>query len=69
MQLKDVPDSELENLQTQGYNIIWLMGVWDLGNYSLNIAKTDDALLQSYANVLPEFYLLFFCYFSFPSAT
>ena len=63
MQLKDVPDNELDDLQNQGYNIIWLMGVWELGNYSLNIAKTDEDLLESYAEVLPEFAL--FCLSSF----
>jgi hypothetical protein len=33
--LKDVEDSYWINLKNQGIDIIWLMGLWKLGNYAL----------------------------------
>eukprot|EP00697_Spironema_sp_BW2_P012622 gnl/Spiro4/29220_TR14290_c0_g1_i1.p1 gnl/Spiro4/29220_TR14290_c0_g1~~gnl/Spiro4/29220_TR14290_c0_g1_i1.p1 ORF type:complete len:533 (-),score=123.66 gnl/Spiro4/29220_TR14290_c0_g1_i1:115-1713(-) len=52
--LAAIPDEELQNIKQRGAHIVWFMGVWELGDYSLNIARTDSDLLAEYARVLPD---------------
>lgn len=53
--LNDIPDSELANLKSKGFDIIWFMGVWQLGEYGVKHDRTDQALLKDFKNNLPDF--------------
>eukprot|EP01027_Heterolobosea_sp_BB2_P008076 GEZU01011991.1.p1 GENE.GEZU01011991.1~~GEZU01011991.1.p1 ORF type:complete len:549 (-),score=165.91 GEZU01011991.1:326-1972(-) len=52
--ISQVPFSEFEAIRAKGFDIVWLMGVWSLGQYGLNIDRTNEDLLQSYSQVLPD---------------
>ena len=47
--LTDIPLSEFDYLKKNGIEILWMMGVWKLGNYGLEFDKKLD-----YSNVLPD---------------
>eukprot|EP01101_Sappina_pedata_P009372 TRINITY_DN544_c0_g2_i1.p1 TRINITY_DN544_c0_g2~~TRINITY_DN544_c0_g2_i1.p1 ORF type:complete len:532 (+),score=136.62 TRINITY_DN544_c0_g2_i1:127-1596(+) len=53
--LAEIPDEQLQNLVDQGYDMVWMMGVWELGPYGLNHDRTDPSLLQSYSQTLPGY--------------
>jgi len=55
--LSDIPDSEFSDLKQQGIDIVWMMGVWELGSYGLRHDRTDPALLAYYPTVLQGFTL------------
>ena len=57
--LKDIPDSELQELASRGVQIVWFMGTWKLGKAGLEHDRTDPNLLKS--SVLPA------CGDTFPS--
>ena len=46
--LKDIPLEEFDYLKNNGIDIVWMMGVWKLGEYGLEFDKKLD-----YSNVLP----------------
>ena len=47
--LKDIPLEEFDFLQQNGIEIVWMMGVWELGTYGLEFDKKLD-----YSEVLPD---------------
>ena len=47
--IRDVPISEFAEIKSKGIEIVWMMGVWQLGEYGLNLDKQKD-----YSNVLPD---------------
>lgn len=51
--LVDVPMEEFAAIKQKGMDIVWLMGVWHLGNYGLNFDRTDPGTLSSYDSILP----------------
>lgn len=53
--LKDIPDSELQELASRGVQIVWFMGTWKLGKAGLEHDRTDPNLLKSYSVVLPGY--------------
>ena len=53
--LNQIPDAELKTIQSQGYNIVWFMGLWKLGAAGLQHDRTDPGLKQSYNQNLPGF--------------
>ena len=46
--LVDIPAKEFDDLQKSGVEIVWMMGVWKLGNYGLEFDRKQD-----YSSVLP----------------
>ena len=52
VRLADVPDSEWDTLAQRGFNIIWLMGVWQRSAEARRIAL-EPSNTGSYANALP----------------
>ena len=48
--IRDIPLQELDYLKENGIDIIWMMGVWQLGEYGLEFDKTIDY----YSNYLPD---------------
>ena len=53
--LGDVPRAELERLAAQGFNAVWLMGVWERSPGARAGARTDPSLRAEYARTLPDF--------------
>ena len=47
---RDIPLEEYDSLADKGIDTIWMMGVWQLGDYGLNIDKKAD-----YSSVLPGY--------------
>jgi hypothetical protein len=53
--LKDVPDTEWKDIKSWGFDMVFLMGVWQLGKYGLNFDRTNSGLLSHYSQVLPGY--------------
>ncbi|KYQ99996.1 hypothetical protein DLAC_03492 [Tieghemostelium lacteum] len=51
--IADIPMEEFQKLKDMGFDMIWMMGVWALGEYGLNYDRTNGPLLQMYQQVLP----------------
>ena len=52
--LGNVPDSEWDSFAQSGFDIVWLMGVWQRSPKSRQIALTDPAHMEAYARVRPS---------------
>ncbi len=55
MNLSAVPDDEWQELRHLGFDIIWLVGVWEPSPESERIAREDKALLEDLKNLPPGF--------------
>jgi len=53
IRLGDVPDQEWDDLQSKGFDCVWLMGIWERSPYSRSIARSDSGLQKEYEQVLP----------------
>jgi hypothetical protein len=53
LRLGDVPDSEWDALARLGFNIVWLMGVWQRSPVSRQISIEDPANFPDYDRALP----------------
>ena len=48
-----IPDEEWQELRHQGFDLVWLMGVWQRSPGSRQKALLDPALRQEYDKALP----------------
>lgn len=55
MKLSTVPDEEWQELRHLGFDIIWLVGVWEPSPESERIAREDKHLLEEIKNLPPGF--------------
>lgn len=53
--LRDIPDEIFEQWKEKGYDFIWFMGVWQLGEKGLIHDQTDPSLLDIYSQKLPDY--------------
>lgn len=53
--LDDITDAELDALAASGFDIVWLMGVWQTGEAGRAISAADDAAVAHYRDILPGF--------------
>jgi len=53
VKLGDVPDQEWDALRDRGFDIVWLMGVWQRSAESRRLALEPDST-KSYASALPD---------------
>jgi len=51
--LGTVPDAEWDRLAALGFDLVWLMGVWERSAEGRQIARTDSSLWPSYEEALP----------------
>jgi len=51
--LKDIPEEEFQSWKAKGFEWVWFMGVWQLGEMGLQHDLTDPGLISSYNQVLP----------------
>ncbi|RPH95921.1 alpha-amylase [candidate division KSB1 bacterium] len=54
LSLADVPESCLESWVEQGYDAVWLMGVWLPSETSRRIAREHPGLREDYSRALPD---------------
>ena len=46
--LKDIPDDVLQSIKDQGFDYLWIMGVWKIGEYGIKHDRTKPSLVESY---------------------
>ncbi|MBV8629275.1 MAG: alpha-amylase [Silvibacterium sp.] len=55
--LSSVPAGEWDVIAANGFNAVWLMGVWERSPVGIGIANRNPALLQEFHRALPDFRL------------
>ena len=50
---RDIPDSEFQSWKEKGFEWVWFMGVWQIGELGPQHDRTDPGLKKSYDQVLP----------------
>ncbi len=54
--LDDVPDQAIEGWAQEGFDMIWLLGVWQTGSAARRVSETNQEWLAEYRRVLPDFH-------------
>ncbi len=52
--LDDLSDAELDQLARDGFDLVWLLGVWQTGEAARRVSATNPEWLAEYARVLPD---------------
>ena len=53
--LDDVPDEALDAWAQAGFDLIWLLGVWQTGPAARRVSETKQEWLEEYRRALPDF--------------
>src|SRR5512139_2419133 len=53
--LDDLPDAELDRLARDGFDLVWLLGVWQTGEAARRVSATNPEWRDEYRRVLPDF--------------
>jgi glycosidase len=53
--LDDIPDVELDRLASDGFDILWFLGVWQTGEAARCVSRSNPDWLAEYHRVLPDF--------------
>ena len=53
--LHDVSDAELDRLAADGFDLVWLLGVWQTGEAARQVSMTHPEWVAEYHRVLPDF--------------
>lgn len=53
--LDDLTDAELDRLAGAGFDLVWLLGVWQTGEAARRVSATNPEWLAEYGRVLPDF--------------
>jgi hypothetical protein len=53
--LDDIPDAELHRLAADGFDFVWLLGVWQTGEAARRVSRSKPEWLAEYRHVLPDF--------------
>ena len=53
--LDDITDAELDQLARDGFDLVWLLGVWQTGEAARRVSMTHPDWLADYHRVLPDF--------------
>jgi len=53
--LGQVPTKVWDSMAESGYDLVWLMGVWQRSPAGIAVALTDDELMESFRSALPDF--------------
>lgn len=54
MTLGGVPESEIARIAADGFDAVWLMGVWERSPAAREVARTHDGWLGEFRGVLPD---------------
>jgi hypothetical protein len=53
--LRDVTDAELDGIAADGFEWVWLLGVWQTGLAGREVSRTQPEWQQEYRELLPDF--------------
>ena len=53
--LDDFPDSELDQIAQQGFDFVWLLGVWQTGPAARSVSLSNPEWLREFRQTLPDF--------------
>jgi len=53
--LDDIEDTELDGLAADGFDLVWLLGVWQTGEAARHVSRSNPEWLAEYQLVLPDF--------------
>ncbi len=53
--LDDIPDSELDRLAGDGFDLVWFLGVWQTGEAARQVSLSNPEWLAEYHHTLPDF--------------
>ena len=53
--LDDFPDDELDRLARDGFDLVWLLGVWQTGEAARQVSLSNPEWLADYRRALPDF--------------
>jgi hypothetical protein len=53
--LDDITDAELDRIASDGFDLVWFLGVWQTGEAARRVSASDPAWLAEYHAVLPDF--------------
>jgi hypothetical protein len=53
--LSSVPPSEWDAIGAYGFDVVWLMGVWERSPAGIAIANQNKSLLDAFGRALPDF--------------
>ncbi|HEX7158066.1 MAG TPA: alpha-amylase family glycosyl hydrolase, partial [Edaphobacter sp.] len=54
--LDDLPDAELDHLAETGFDIVWLLGVWQTGEAGRNVSLNNPEWLREFQTTLPDYH-------------
>ncbi len=54
LNLAEVPEAEIDRLAALGCDLVWLMGVWCIGERAVRIAREHAGLREEYRRALPD---------------
>jgi len=53
--IRDIPMEEFKKYRDMGFDIIWMMGVWKLGEYGVKHDRNDPDLVAQFKKILPDY--------------
>jgi glycosidase len=53
--LDDVTDAEIDGLARDGFDLVWLLGVWQTGDAARRVSASNPEWLAEYRRILPDF--------------
>lgn len=52
---RDIPDDVFTQIQSLGFDFVWMMGVWSVGPYGVQHDRTDASLVSGFKSLLPDY--------------
>lgn len=52
--LSSIPDEEWQEISRLGFDLVWLMGIWQRSPFALRSALSEASLIKEYNRVLPD---------------
>src|SRR5262245_43453732 len=53
--LDDITDAELDQLASDGFDLVWFLGVWQTGEAARQVSASNPEWLADYHRILPDF--------------
>jgi len=55
--LDDIPDAELDRLAADGFDLVWLLGVWQTGEAALRVSRSNREWREEARRTRPDFFV------------
>lgn len=53
--LDDIPDAELDQIASDGFDLVWFLGVWQTGEAARSVSRSNPEWVAEYHRILPDF--------------